>query len=176
MRRVTSTARAAGIAAGAGVVAGLVMALAEVVGATIAGRSPMLPLRMAASVLIGEAALYKATPAQAVGVAILDHLVISAMLGVAYLVFLGRLAERHARSWRAQLLLGVFFGTGVWLFDMVLVPKVGGLHWLLETLPAPQWLAHTLFFGVPLAGLFIAWMPERLALAGSLRWRPAGAS
>jgi hypothetical protein len=172
--RGISTARAAGLAAGAGVLAGLVLAVAEVVGATVAGRSPLLPLRMAASVLLGDSALDLVAPAPVVGVAILDHLVVSAILGVAYLVFAGQWAERWRGHPRSQALLGILFGTAVWLFNFQLVGRFA-TRWFLDTMQAPQWVAHAFFFGLPLAAFFRLLMPHRLAVASAIHW-PAEAS
>lgn len=144
-----------------GVLAGIVFGLVCVIAASLAGEPPLLPLRMAASVLIGAAAL-QSTPMLGVLVAgSAVHLALSALCGALYGVFVARASRRFLESFAGEAAVGLLFGLAVWAVGFLLVAPLGW-PWLAQ---GPMLLVAALFavaFGMPLA-LLLAYR-ERHAL------------
>jgi hypothetical protein len=149
-----ATRRAAKEGIGFGLIAGILFAVVEVGATAMMGDPPIMPLRMFASVVLGREAMEPATPAQtAVVVGSVAHLALSALFGLIYGVIITRLSpETQTRSGR-QAIVGLLYGTGLYLINIQVVARV--LYpWFLEMPQLPSLAAHAVLFGLPLGLLF----------------------
>lgn len=157
--------------AGLGALAGILMAVAGVLAAVAAGQSPLYPLRLSASVLVGYAAFAELAPATAGLIGIVVHLVLAAGFGSVYAGLLARAAPETRESHGAQVAFGFLFGSGLWLFDQLLLASV--LYpWLLDVPAQLGWLMHAVCYGLPL-GLMAASLERqhaRLRARNRLAW------
>ncbi|HEY3359099.1 MAG TPA: hypothetical protein VGQ83_37970 [Polyangia bacterium] len=154
-----------------GVLAGAVFGLAEVVGAAAMGQSPLLPPRMAASLVLGGIALFSTPPATAVALGLFVHLLLSALFGIIFSARNAPMPPEMRASWGSQAAFGLFYGLIVWLFDFQLVGRL--LYpWFLTSAQIPQAIAHIVFFGLPLGLGFAATERRGLAVGGGPVPRP----
>lgn len=137
-----------------GLVAGLIFAVMEMIFAAAMGMSALMPIRMFASILLGQTALSPATSLSLVlPVAIIAHFAIAAFWGAIFGLIAGSI--RGFGSIGAFALAGVVFGTLVWLIDFyVLAPLFWS--WFIETNALGQFILHALFYGLPL-GLWLGY-------------------
>lgn len=151
----TTTKAGAREGLGLGVLAGVLFAIMEVVGAAIMGNPPLMPLRMFASVVLGEGALESASLGTAVVVGSVLHLALSAAFGLVYVLINRRLSVETRSSWGRQAAIGLGFGAMLWLVNFQIVARV--LYpWFLMTPQFLQMLMHAMFFGLPLGLMFAA--------------------
>jgi hypothetical protein len=142
----------------AGALAGAVMLGASIVMAGLAERSVLLPLRYAASAIMGSHAL--TAPALLVMlVGVLVHLSVAMLYGFLFGLVEAELGRRAQRSMARQIALGAGAGALFWLVDIPLVAR-----WFYPWVAAePTWVVlplHVLAFGVPL-GVFYALIQQR---------------
>jgi hypothetical protein len=136
----------------AGVVAGFVMGLLEVIASVLSGESALLPLRSAASIVLREDAFGRDAPMIAlIGAAV--HFSIAVMFGFAYGVFNSQIAWSMRVRGARQALMGVGFGTLVWLLDFQFIARLF-YPWMMDHSQLAQWAIHALGFGLPLGLLF----------------------
>jgi phage shock protein PspC (stress-responsive transcriptional regulator) len=133
----------------AGIIAGIVFATMEIVGAVMMGNPALMPVRMFASVVLGQEAM-QGPLGTALVVGTIAHLALSAIFGIVYGLFAARASEATRTSFGRQAGLGVLFGLAVWLVNFQIVARV--LYpWFLGTPQFLQAMMHGLFFGLPLA-------------------------
>lgn len=133
-----------------GLVAGLVFAIAEMVGIAALGRPILTIWRELASTVLGERALDEVRLGLALVVGAIAHFTLSAIYGVIYALFMSRLGEDARRSFASQAILGLGFGGLLYLANhYVVAPLI--YPWFPELNPPWQFVFHTVFFGVPLA-------------------------
>jgi predicted small integral membrane protein len=153
MRETTKRAVNEGI--GFGLVAGLIFGVMEVIGAAMMGNPPLMPVRMFASVVLGEEAMMQTPLSTAVPIGLIAHFALSAMFGLVYGLINSRLSAATETSYGRQAVIGLVFGAMLWLVNFQIVARI--LYpWFLE---APQFLQmamHAMFFGLPLALMFAA--------------------
>jgi hypothetical protein len=138
----------------AGVIAGVIFAAVEIVGATMMGNPPLMPIRMFASVVLGRGALEGSIGTPFV-VGTIAHLVLSAVFGVLYGLLNARLSGESKTSFGRQAGLGILFGLAVWLVNFQVIARV--LYpWFLGAPQFLQAMMHALFFGLPLALIYAA--------------------
>ncbi|MBX3472222.1 MAG: hypothetical protein KF878_35670 [Planctomycetes bacterium] len=161
-----------GAALSLGLVAGAVLLAAEIVAALLAGLSPRLPLRVAASLVMGSAAI-EGPPAFGVMVlGTLLHLALAALYGWIYGAIHRVASPAAQRSFGLQALGGATFGLALWVVNVQIVAR--GLYpWVLERDPWVQALLHVAAFGVPL-GLLFAGAASRPLSGRPVSQRPAG--
>jgi hypothetical protein len=146
----SETLRAAKEGGGFGVIAGLMFALLQMAVAVLRGASADMPLRMFASVMLGEGAMSAYPLAVIVVAGGVAHVSLSALLGVAYGLGTCQLPRHIQKSFSEQLGLGLLFGAAVWLVNFGLLARA--LYpWLMHRPQWPQLLLHALGFGLPLA-------------------------
>jgi len=98
----------------AGLLAGLALGVVEIVASAVLTREPLLPFQFAAGLLVGPEALAPAFPAAAsVALGTVIHLLLSTLLGVAFLAGLALTFQLSARP-PLMVLYGVLFGVTVW--------------------------------------------------------------
>jgi hypothetical protein len=136
----------------AGVAAGFIMGLSEVIASVLSGQSALLPLRSAASILLREDAFGDNAPMIAlVGAAV--HISIAVMFGFAYGVVNSQIPWADRVRGLRQALLGGAFGTVVWLLNFQLIGRFF-YPWMLDHSQIVQWALHAFGFGLPLGMLF----------------------
>lgn len=149
-----------------GLVAGLILGVAEIIAASAAGLRPLLPLRMASSIFIGQEALTTTTTlATAVIVGIIVHFVLSALFGAIYGLVNATFTPKTETDYARQTGLGLLFGAALWLVNFQIIAR-GAYPWFLETSQWLQLLMHAVFFGLPVA-LMYALAERRVQLTGT---------
>ena len=136
----------------AGVAAGFVMGLSEVIASVLSGQSPLLPLREAASIILREDAFGRDAPMIALVGAVI-HFSIAVMYGFAYGVFNSQLSWIKRVRGIQQAVLGVAFGVLIWLLDLQFIGRLFYPR-MLEHSQVVQLVIHALGFGLPLGLLF----------------------
>ena len=138
---------------GFGVVAGILFGIAEMAAAAMMGDPPTMPLRMFASVVLGQSALTSPDITMVAAVGIAAHLALSAIFGLVYGILAASTSTETQTSWGRQTLLGVLFGIGLWFVNFQVIARVA-YPWFLD---APQFLQmamHALLFGLPLSLMY----------------------
>ena len=135
----------------ASLVAGAAMGLLEVIASVASGESALLPVRSAASVVLRDHAFGPDAPLILL-VGVIVHFSIAVMFGFAYGVFGSQMAWAKRTRGPLQALLGVAFGTAVWLLNFQLIARFF-YPWMFDHSQIGQWLIHALGFGLPLGWL-----------------------
>jgi hypothetical protein len=136
----------------AGIVAGFVMGLLEVLASVLSGESALLPLRSAASIVLRQDAFGPdAAMIALVGAAV--HFSIAVMFGFAYGVIGSQIPWSKRVRGARQAVMGIAFGTGIWLLDFQFLGRVF-YPWMLAHSQLVQWAIHAFGFGLPLGLLF----------------------
>jgi hypothetical protein len=138
----------------AGLIAGVIFAMMEIAGAAMMGNPPLMPVRMFASVVLGQGAMEGPLGVPLV-VGTIAHLVLSAGFGIVYGLLAARTSEATKTSFGRQAGLGILFGLVVWLVNFHIIARV--LYpWFLGAPQFLQAMMHGLFFGLPLALIYAA--------------------
>ncbi len=146
------TRRSVGEGITAGLIAGVIFAMMEIVGAAMMGNPALMPVRMFASVVLGKSAMEGAL-GTALVVGTIAHLILSAVFGIVYGLISARLSEATRTGFGRQAGLGILFGLAVWFVNFQFIARV--LYpWFLEAPQFLQALMHGLFFGLPLALIY----------------------
>lgn len=129
-----------------GLLGGAIFALGQiVVSATING-GPLVPWKLFASILLGEAAITQPLTPGVFLVGFFTHFFLAAFFGCC-LGALSQLAPRDVRAnWAAHSALGMSFGILLWAFNFHLVAPMA-YPWFLQSHPLAQILLHALGFG-----------------------------
>jgi hypothetical protein len=142
--------RAAKEGLGFGLIAGLIFAMMQGTVAVLAGGTAVTPLRMFASVMLGEGAMGAAPIATVLVAGGLAHFILSGLFGVAYGLANSTFSRPTQTGWSEQLGLGLLFGAALWVVNFELVARA--LYpWLLARSQPAQLLLHAVCFGLPLA-------------------------
>lgn len=168
-----STKRTVGEGIGFGILAGIVFAMMEMVGAAIMGNPPLMPFRMFASLAMGAEALETTAAATAFFVGAAVHLGLSAVYGLIYTSVSAQLTPQARTSWGRQAGIGLAFGVALWLVNFQVIARFW-FPWFLDAPQLPQAMMHAVFFGLPL-GLMCAGA-ERRALPSPAVARAARAA
>lgn len=148
-----TTRRGAKEGLGFGLIAGVIFGVMEMVGAALMGDPFVMPLRMFASVVLGQAALTATPLGTVVVVGALAHLVLSGVFGLIFAVIVSRLSSETRASFGAQAAIGLLFGAALWLVNFQIIARA--LYpWFLQAPQFLQMLMHAMFFGLPLALLY----------------------
>ena len=165
---VSTTKRSFYEGVGFGVIAGVIFAVMEIIAAAAMGMPLLMPLRMFASVLLGQDAMMTANLSSVVAVGVIAHLALSAIFGAIYGLLDARLPGQTQRSYGRQAIYGLLFGAALWFVNFQIIARIA-YPWFLD---APQFLQvalHAICFGLPL-GLFYA-AGERRAVGPLLERR-----
>ncbi|MBL9021249.1 MAG: hypothetical protein JNL21_03570 [Myxococcales bacterium] len=149
--------------AAAGLVAGVLFAIAQVLLAAVAGRPPTFVFRLVASVLLGRAAFDTTTLSGAIVVGTVVHLALSAFYGFVYGSLTAGLSDATQISSSRQAALGLGFGALVWLLNLEGIARLA-YPWFLGTPQLVELALHAAFFGLPL-GLLYASAERRVPAA-----------
>jgi hypothetical protein len=149
---------------GFGLVAGVIFALVEIAASTMMGSPALAPLRMFASVVLGESAMETATPGTAILVGSIAHLVLSGLYGLVYGLVNAMFSTKADTGWARQAVFGLLFGAAIWLVNFQLFARI--LYpWFLDAPQLAQLLLHSVAFGLPLA-LMYAGAERRVQIGG----------
>lgn len=145
--------------AASGLLAGVSLAVTDLVASAVRGDGPLMALRLYGSVVAGRAAV-EALPAGAAAlVGVAAHLLLSAVFGMVYGSLHAPVRVARHRSIAREAGYGVLFGLVLWAVNFHVVARLV-FPWFLETPLFLQAVLHALAFGLPLA----------LGLSAGLRW------
>jgi len=136
-----------------GAIAGIVFALAEMVGSVLMGMPFLGPFQPFASLALGvpppEIPLATAIPVGTVA-----HMLLSIVYGVGFAFAVQNVALLRTSA-SATVIAAIVFGIVIWYvnFNILAVPL--GRPWFAMAPAIPQFIYHAVFFGPPL-GLYIA--------------------
>lgn len=138
-------------AAIAGVIAGIVFAMFEMIMAALLKGAFFGPLRMISAIVLGPAAITPDYPAvTAIVVGIVVHMVLSIIFGIVFAAIVS-FVPQLARSTTVLLVTASIFGLALWLVNFYVLAPVFGWNWFpTQTNPIVQFFAHTFFFGTVL--------------------------
>ncbi len=140
----------------AGIIAGAVFIVFEVVVAAAMQGNPAAPIRMISAIVLGQGALPMQPTiglATAVPVGLIVHFVNSAIYGVVFAVVAASVGFLRDNRW-ALIVAASVFGLLLWLVNFYVIAPIL-FPWFLMANPVVQFLAHTFFFGTAL-GLLLA--------------------
>lgn len=134
----------------AGIIGGLIFAVFEMV-ATAVMTGPdaaFMPLRMIGGIALGAQALDPGYPLITAAIAgVLVHMVLSIAFAIVFAVIIPPTVTSGTLA-----LLGIGFGIGLWIVNFFVIAPLAGWNWFPEqTNPIIQLVAHSLFFGCPVA-------------------------
>jgi uncharacterized membrane protein YagU involved in acid resistance len=130
----------------AGILAGLLFAIFEMVAAAVlmGPAAFFMPLRMIGAIVLGEAAL---DPAYSLVVAGTTGIIVHMVLSLVFVLIFAAVISPDAAP-RILAFAGIVFGTLLWLVNFYLIAPLMGWMWLPEqTNPVVQFIAHAFFFG-----------------------------
>jgi len=139
----------------AGVVAGVVLAMFDMVMAAIQGDGFFTPLRMIGAIVLGEDALMTSYSLVGAGIAgLLVHMVMSAIFGAVFgaiVAFVPAIREHNL------LLVGAAtaYGFMLWIVNFYVIAP-SAFEWFGMADSTVQFVAHTFFFGTALGLLMLA--------------------
>lgn len=154
--------RTVSVGVGLGIAAGVVFGLIEMVASAMMGMSPLAPLRMFASVVLGQSALQTAAVGSTALVGVIVHLALSGIYGALYALAVGRLGADTRTSIGTQAMLGIVYGVALWFVNFQIIAGVA-YPWFATAPQGLQLILHALAFGLPL-GLLYAGSERRAAL------------
>ncbi|HUF52963.1 MAG TPA: hypothetical protein VMR52_04215 [Dehalococcoidia bacterium] len=149
------------IAAVAGMLAGMMMAMFSMVVAEIDGYGFWAPPRAITAVFFGAENLGSGFEADAVigGVAI--HMVLSMMFGIGFALML---APRQKVNAVVQVMIGMALGTVLWAVNTYVVAPVFEGNLFDEAMADWTWIAAHVIFGAALAMIYAFWRPGRTSI------------
>lgn len=137
-----------------GLYCGFIFGFAATVGAVLIGYDALMPLRLGASVLLGEKALTDASPRTVIVVGLVVHFAVSVYYGLLFGLTHQRFIHTEwMKNWH-RLVLGCAFGLMVWAINFQLIARA--LYpWFLHFIQSIIALIHVAFYGLPLAMMYI---------------------
>jgi hypothetical protein len=143
-----------------GLVAGIIFGVVQILGSLIGGFGAIMPFRMAAGIVLGQATMETASPGAVIALGTLIHLVLAAVFGLLYGLLNARVPTPTQTDWGKQAGLGVAFGAVLWIVNFQIIARIF-FPWFLEAPQFLQLLAHALVYGLPL-GLMYAGAERRV--------------
>ena len=136
-----------------GTIAGIVFALAEMVGSVLMGMPSLMPFQVFASIPLGippmDIALGTAIPVGTVA-----HMLLSIIYGVVFALAVQNIALLRT-SGPATIIAATLFGIALWFVNINVLAVPLGRPWFAMGPPIPPFIYHAIFFGPPL-GLYLA--------------------
>jgi hypothetical protein len=133
----------------------VIFGIVEIIASILGGNTPLMPLRMAASVFLGPEAITAVSLGTAAVVGLLVHFAVSAFYGLIYGLIQTRSSGAERTRYGTQAWAGFVFGLGVWLVNFQILARLF-YPWFLATPQFAQALLHAVFFGMPLALMYAA--------------------
>jgi hypothetical protein len=133
---------------------GFIFGVAATIGAVLVGYGPLLPLQLGASVILGGDALLN-TSTSVVALGLLVHFAVSLYYGMMFGLMHERFIHVHWMKNGYRMVLGVLFGLLVWAINLQVIARI--LYpWFLDFTQPILAAIHALFFGLPLAMMYVA--------------------
>lgn len=161
-----SLVRTLGVGVLAGVGAGISFALFVMVMDAILGNGFSDWLRQSAAIAMGRSGVSASSPLSVVIVGLIVHVLLAALYGAIFAV-----AARYIKFLRRDLLIATtVFGLGIWILNFyVFSPWL--FPWFDDSPDLVQFIAHTVFYGMPLGLILLEFTPSAGILASN-RARP----
>lgn len=150
-----SLSQTIGVGILAGVGAGLTLALFVMVMDAIVGNGFLDWLRQSAAIVLGESAVAVSSPLTVLILGLIVHLSLAALYGAIFAV-----AARYITFLRRDLLIATtVFGLGIWILNFyVFSPWL--FPWFDDSPDIVQFIAHTVFYGMPLGVILLEFTPS----------------
>lgn len=144
-----------GVGVLAGLGAGITLAAFVMVMDAILGDSILDWLRYSAAIALGSSALPARSPLTILIIGLIVHLSLAALYGAIFAV-----AARYITFLRRDLLIATtLFGLGIWLLNFyVFSPWL--FPWFQDSPDLVQFIAHTVFYGMPLGAILLEFTPS----------------
>lgn len=161
-----SLSRTLGVGILAGVGAGISLALFVMVMDAILGNGFFDWLRQSAAIALGGSVARTGSPLTVLIIGLIVHVSLAALYGAIFAV-----AARHISFLRRDLLIATtVFGLGIWVLNFyVISPWL--FPWFDDSPDIVQFVAHTIFYGMPLGLILLEFTPSGGILASN-RARP----
>ncbi|MDQ3553130.1 MAG: hypothetical protein M3395_01790 [Chloroflexota bacterium] len=136
-----------------GAIAGIVFALAGMVGSVLMGMPILMPFQSYASLALGIPPM-DIQLGTAIPVGTVAHMLLSIIYGVMFALAVQNI-QLLRTSRPVTIVAAIVFGITLWFvnFNVLAVPL--GRPWFAMAPPIPQFISHAIFFGLPL-GLYLA--------------------
>lgn len=139
----------------AGVIAGVIFAMFEMVMAAIMGDGFFMPLRMIGAIVLGEDALMSSySLLGAAGVGLVVHMMLSAVYGAVFGALVG-FVPALAENRLLLVVAATLYGFALWIVNFYIVAPIA-FEWFGMADSTVQFFAHTVFFGTALGMLMLA--------------------
>lgn len=140
---------------GYGIVAGIIFGTTEIVASAIMGNPAVMPLRMFASVVWGQAAMSTPSVGSVILVGGLAHLALSAIFGGIYGLGDALFSAQTRKSYGIQIVYGLLFGIALWFVNFQIIARAA-YPWFLDAPQGLQLAMHAVFYGLPLGIMYAA--------------------
>jgi hypothetical protein len=136
-----------------GAIAGIIFALAEMVGSVLMGMPFLAPFQAFASLALGIPPM-DIQMGTAIPVGTIAHMLLSMIYGVAFAFAVQNIALLRT-SLPATIIAATLFGIALWFVNFNILAVPIGRPWFAEAPAIPQFIYHAIFFGPPL-GIYLA--------------------
>lgn len=140
---------------GFGLIAGAVMAIAMIVAFPAIGEPPINVFRLIASLVLGQDALTTSSVGDVIAAGLITHLVVSAFFGLIYGMIGSSLSVDLQTNWAKQTAIGAVYGLALYLLNFQLIARAR-FPWFLDYPQGVMLLVHVIFYGIPLALMYVA--------------------
>lgn len=138
-----------------GVACGFIFGVAATVGAVLVGYGPLLPLRLGASIILGQGALTSSSVGGVLLLGLVVHFAVSSYYGLMFGLMHERYIHVHWMKNSHRMVLGLVFGLLVWAINLQVIARI--LYpWFFDFRQGILAVIHVLFFGLPLAMMYVA--------------------
>ncbi len=154
---MSTAGRSAKQGIGFGIVAGIVFAAMEVIGAAAMGMPLEMPFRMFASIVLGQGAMDAGATSlrEVLAVGSLVHVALSGAFGLVYGLVNSACSQRTRANGWAQAGIGLVFGAMLYVVNFQVVARIG-YPWFLDAPQVLQMAMHAMSYGLPLGLMYAA--------------------
>ncbi len=140
-----------------GAIAGIVFALAGMVGSVLMGMPILMPFQSYASLALGIPPM-DIQLGTAIPVGTVAHMLLSIIYGVVFALAVQNIAP--LRTSRAAIIIAAtLFGIALWFVNINVLAVPLGRPWFTMGPPIPPFIYHAIFFGPPLGLYFASRLP-----------------
>lgn len=136
-----------------GAIAGVIFALAEMVGSAVMGMPFLAPLQAFASLPLGIPPM-EIPMDTAIPVGLISHTALSLIYGVAFALVVQNVGMLRSSA-SATVVAATLFGIVLWVVNFYVLAPLIGRPWFTMAPAIPQFIYHAFFYGTVL-GLYLA--------------------